>query len=362
MEPYLPKDLPINNLNILSKLSLIIEASNNLARYDEKLKMLPNPKIFLSPLQHKEAVKSSQIEGTQTTFDQVLKSEADIDSNIRDSDLKEVLNYRRAMEYAINNLNSRPLSLNMLKQVHSILLEDVRGNDRVRGNFRKEQVWIGPEGCLQEEAKYVPPIWEKVIPLLTNWENYIHTNDINPLVQTAIMHAQFELIHPFVDGNGRVGRILLPLYMYQKALISEPMFYLSGYLEKNREKYVSSLSKISVSEDWDTWIEFFLIAVNEQAKENLNSVNQIMDLYQKTKDNILITRSRYQTLMLDALFMFPFFTSTRFSTASKISDRRTAIRIVNKLEELGIIQKITKKSGSRPAMYIFPKLYEILRK
>ena len=140
MEPYLPKDLPINNLNILSKLSLIIEASNNLARYDEKLKMLPNPKIFLSPLQQKEAVKSSQIEGTQTTFDQVLKSEADIDSNIKDSDLKEVLNYRRAMEYAINNLNSRPLSLNMLKQVHSILLEDVRGNDRVRGNFRKEQV------------------------------------------------------------------------------------------------------------------------------------------------------------------------------------------------------------------------------
>lgn len=361
MNPYSPQRLPINKIDVLSKLNLIIDATSNLVRYDEKLKVLPNPNIFLSPLQKKEAVKSSQIEGTRTTLDEVLQSEADLNAEVEDQELMEVFNYRDAMNTSIEELNNRPLNLNLVKNIHSILLDNVRGNDRGRGEFRREQVWIGAQGTTQNEAEYVPPVWEEVEELLDNWEKYIHTDNMNPLVQTAVMHAQFEIIHPFVDGNGRVGRILIPLYLHQKGLISQPMFYLSGYLEENREYYIAALSKISLDGNWDTWIDFFLRAVNEQAKMNLASVNGILALYERTKHQLLDTRSPYQTAILDALFMFPFFTSTRLANAANIDDTRTAIRIIKKLEQLDIVKKISEKVGSKPAMYVFPELYTILR-
>lgn len=361
MTPYIPKALPVEEIDLVSRLNLIVEASNNLVRYDEKLKTLTNPTIFLSPLHKKEAVKSSQIEGTQATLDEVLRSEADVNIKVENNDLKEVLNYRDAMRFAMENLEQKPLNLNTIKRIQEILLTNVRGADRSRGEFRREQVWIGPKGCSQDEADYVPPTWENVRPLLDNWEKYIHTNEMNPIIQTAIMHAQFEMIHPFVDGNGRVGRILIPIYLYQKSLISEPMFYLSDYLEENREEYVNSLSRISNYNDWNSWIDFFLTAVNEQAQRNLRSVNDIRELRDATKDKLVETRSPYQTRILDALFMFPFFTSTRFAQAAKISNRRTAIRIINKLEEMELIYQIEEKSGSSPAMYMFPQLANLIK-
>lgn len=359
MKAYTPLSLPIKNIDLSNKLDLIVEANNNLVRYDEKLKTLPNANIFLSPLQHKEAIRSSQIEGTQATLDDILKSEADINAHIEDHDTKEVFNYRDAMRYSIEELKKKPLNLNMIKNIQGLLLKNVRGSDKGRGEFRREQVWIGPKGCSIEEADYIPPKWQNLKELLDNWERYLHLKDKTSLVQTAIIHAQFEMIHPFVDGNGRVGRILIPLYLYQRETISEPMFYISGYLEKHRDEYMTSLARISKYEDWDRWINFFLEAVNEQAKENLNTVNQIVTLYEETKETLLNTKSPYQTVILDTLFMYPLFASNRFANNSKMSGR-TALRLINKLEELNIIKTLIEKSGNKPAIYIFPKLYEIL--
>ena len=260
MKPYIPDTLPLQNIDWVKFVNLIGKANAELARYDGILQGIINPHVLLSPLTTKEAVLSSRIEGTQASLVEVFEFEASKQADIqteKQKDIQEIINYRKSMGIAVNWLAKKPITINMIKEVHSILLDSVRGKDKGRGRFRTVQNWIGRPGTSIEQAEYVPPEPMRIMEFLSNFEKYIHYEEKDILVQLAIVHAQFEIIHPFVDGNGRVGRILIPLFLYEKRLLSLPMFYISEYFETNRDEYYDRLKAITSEKRWEEWIEFF---------------------------------------------------------------------------------------------------------
>ncbi len=361
-KPYKPMPLPLDCIDWGSHVSLIAQANAALARYDGILEAMVNPALLLSPLTTQEAVLSSRIEGTQATLEEVLEFEVDPKRKIEPdkyADIQEIINYRRAMQRAVELLKERPLCLNLIRELHSILLDSVRGASKARGEFRRIQNWIGPPGCSIEEATFVPPSPDMLPDALDNWEKYLHFDEKERLVQLAVIKAQFELIHPFIDGNGRIGRMLVPLFLYEKKLLSRPMFYLSAYLERNRELYYQKLNAISEKNDWDGWIQFFLRAITEQAKENTRKARAILELYEEMKQKVPeITRSRYAVQAIDALFARPLFSTRDFMELSKIP-KISAFRILNELKESGIIQVLQEGKGSRGSIMIFGKVIEI---
>ncbi len=268
MKPYIPQIMPLNQLDWSSLVGLIGTANAALARYDGILQGIVNLDVLMSPLTTQEAVVSSKIEGTIATLEDVLEFEASPPKELSEKEMtiQEIVNYRSAMRFAVDKLRTLPITLNLIKETHSILMKGVRGRDKGRGQFRMVQNWIGiRKNAPMEDATFVPPEPRLLKDSLSNLEKYINYTEKDPLVQLAIVHAQFELIHPFVDGNGRVGRILIPLFLYEKRLLPSPMFYLSEYLEAHREIYYEQLQTISVTGDWSEWITFFLTAITEQA-------------------------------------------------------------------------------------------------
>lgn len=269
MRPYEPVSLPLSSLDYKRLLPLVAQANASLARYDSLLQGIPNAEVMLSPLTMQEAVLSSRIEGTQATVDEVLEHEAGLRKGGEQlNDIQEVSNYRVALLRGREHLKVYPIRLAFVRELHRILLNSVRRQDKMPGEFRKDQNWIGLPGCPIEEATFVPPDPLQLNGYLEEWECYLELDDIDFLLQTAVMHAQFELLHPFKDGNGRIGRILIPLFLFQKQIISQPMFYLSEYLEKHRSRYYARLRAISQNGDWNGWIAFFLQAVIDQAHQN----------------------------------------------------------------------------------------------
>jgi len=239
----------------------------------------------------------------------------------------------------------------------------VRGQDKTPGEFRKEQNWIGKIGCTLEQATFVPPNPLVLPDYLQAWENYLDSNDIDFLLQTAVVHAQFELLHPFKDGNGRIGRILIPLFLYQKRVLSQPMFYLSEYLEQHREPYYERLKAISSNGDWNGWIEFFLQAIHAQAIQNSQKVQLIKQLYDEMKLSIQqATRSQYTVHLLDAIFNKPIFRLTDL-TAQLQRDfgihEKTASDLFRKIKEAGILKELAKGSGRRSSTLCFPRLLNL---
>ena len=232
MKPYIPESLPLTNLDHGRLIRLIGPANAALARYDGLLQSVINPSVMLSLLTTQEAVLSSKIEGTQATVDEVLEYEAGIEFDPEKvKDIQEVVNYRTALTLAKETLTQRPLNLALLRQMHGTLMSSVRGADKSPGQFRVHQNWIGPSGCTIEQATFVPPAPLQLLDHLEAFERYLAGDDVDPLIQVAVVHAQFELLHPFNDGNGRVGRLLIPLFLFQKRALASPMFYLSEYLE-----------------------------------------------------------------------------------------------------------------------------------
>jgi Fic family protein len=362
VKPYEPKQLPLDSIDWPAHVTLIGQANAALARYDGMLLSIVNPSVLLSPLTTQEAVLSSRIEGTQASMEEVLQFEADsrqqVDPSLR-ADIQEILNYRRAMAEAVSDLEARPFSLNLLKQLHATLLDSVRGRDQSPGRFRRVQNYVAPPGEPIERATYVPPVWQQVEPAMDNWERYFHADEKDPLVQLAIAKAQFELIHPFQDGNGRLGRMLVPIFLFEKALLSSPMFYLSAYLEEHRETYFLRLRAISEKDDWNGWVAFFLAALVEQAQSNSVKTRKIMALYEQMKAEIPeILRSRYSVQVIDALFDRPVFQATDFSSRSGIS-RATALRILKRLKENRIVGELRPQQGRRAAVMVFAELLRI---
>ncbi|MBF0155116.1 MAG: Fic family protein [Magnetococcales bacterium] len=357
MIPYIPQSLPRPDLDygrIIRKVGL---ANAALARYDGLLQSVINPSIMLSPLTNREAVLSSKIEGTQATVDEVLGYEAGIDfGGEKAQDIQEIVNYRKALVLATEALADRPLTLSLVCQMHALLMDSVRGANKTPGQFRVEQNWIGAAGCTMEQATFVPPSPLQLRDHLEAWELYLAADDFDPLVQVAIVHAQFELIHPFKDGNGRIGRLLIPLFLFQKRTLASPMFYLSDYLESHRDLYYARLRGISQEKDWESWIEFFLEAIMEQAHTNSNKVREILALYEQMKHRIMeLTRSKHAMRILDTLFDRPIFQSNDFIQRSGIP-KKTALPFLHHLREVGILQPLQEQSGRRPAILAFRDL------
>ncbi len=358
-KPFKPDDLPLTKLDWMSFVDLIGPAHDAVARFDGLLQSIPNPAVLLSPLTTKEAVLSSKIEGTQATMQEVLEYEADPQETKRTQDIKEVLNYRKAMGKATQGLESIGFTLRLMKDMHEILLTNVRGEEKDIGNFRKHDVYIGSPGN-PDGARYVPPHWQDLDLHLKNFEQYVNTKEKDVIVQLAIVHAQFEIIHPFGDGNGRMGRIILPLFLNFKNVLSTPMLYLSEYFELHRDEYYEKLQNISDKNEWEEWIKYFLKAVIEQSKINIGKAKKIQELYEVKKIKVRdLTNSKYSINALDCIFHMPVFNTLQFRKTSKIPQGNVG-RILNVLVEGGVLKILQQGSGQRPTVYIFPKLLDIV--
>jgi Fic family protein len=362
MEPYTPDALPLPNLDYGQLITLVGEANSKLAEYSGLLQGIVNPAVMLSPLIQQEAVLSSKIEGTQATVEEVLEREAGqkFDSR-KNEDINEILNYRKALMLSQDYLkDGRPISLSLLLQLHGILLDSVRGQNKSPGQFRKEQNWIGRSNCSIEQAIFVPPNPLQLPSHLEAWEHYLKHSDFDVLAQAAIVHAQFELLHPFKDGNGRIGRLLIPLFLFSKQRLSSPMFYLSDYLESHRDEYYQRLSAISQQGDWTGWIKFFLSGISKQAETNLRRVRRIMALYEDTKAWIReTTHSQHTTLLLDGIFDRPIFSTSDFAKWTGIQ-RQTLHGLLRQLvQDDGPLIVIKEGQGSRASIYAFPELLNI---
>jgi len=356
---YTPKNLPIQNIKWEKFVHLIGKANVEIGRFDALLQSIPNPSVLLSPLTTNEAVLSSRIEGTQATLKEVLEFEANPQKETKKyEDIQEVINYRKALKAAVDEMEKFSLSTRVIKKAHEILLQGVRGENKDRGNFRRQQVFIGKPGASIEQAIYIPPSAEKIDELMSDLAKYIHMEEKDLIVQMAIIHAQFEMVHPFMDGNGRVGRMIMPLFLYFKKAIFYPSFYLSEYLESHRDEYYKALLDISENNNWEGWIIFFLQAVIEQSKENIAKAKEIMNLYEQKKQRITeITKSQFSIRILDALFVMPIFQSQDFIKISRIP-KASAFRYIGILEKNGVISSDKKRKNK---LYFFNKLLDIVK-
>ncbi len=361
MTSYVPDTLPLTDLDYRLLLPLVGQANAALARYDGLLQGIPNPAVMLSPLTTQEAVLSSKIEGTQATVDEVLQQEAGLlQEGEKYKDIQEISNYRLALFKAREYLRDYPIRLAFVRELHRILMSSVRGQDKNPGEFRRDQNWIGRQGCTIEQASFVPPNPLQLPDFLQAWERYLDSDDVDFLIQTAVVHAQFELLHPFKDGNGRIGRILIPLFLYQKRALSQPMFYLSEYLETHRDEYYARLKAISAEQGWDGWIAFFLRATIAQAGQNTTRVVAIKALYDEMKIAIQeTTHSQYSVHLLDAIFSKPVFRTSDLAqrlTADYGIHEKTAPALLRQLKAAGILRELQAGSGRRAATFCFPRL------
>ena len=362
-KPIIPEKLPIREIKWEPLIPLMGQANRAISLYDGILHSLPNAEILLSPLTTQEAVLSSRIEGTQATLGDVFRLEAGVEpeEEATRQDIGEIMNYRMALYSADEELKTRPFTLNLLLKLHDILLNSVRGRNKGRGRFRTDQNWIGPPNCKIEDAEFVPPDPMQVMELMDNWEKYYHLERPDPLVQLAVIHAQFEIIHPFLDGNGRLGRILIPLFLFEKRIVAKPMFYISQYLEEHRDEYAGSLRAIGQEADgWNKWIMFFLRALAEQAKQNTETARAIKDLYEKLKGTVLERmHSAYSVPVLDALFARPIIRSTDLKGKTGMPTAPMIILLLERFEQEGILKIIQEGSGRRPYVFAFPELINL---
>ena len=364
MEPYLPDTLPIDLSGLYGTdlINLLSSASAELSKYNG---IMTNPgldpAIFLSPMETKEAVLSSKIEGTMTTLDDVLRFDADVFTGNKEGDIIEVLNYRTAMRDAKRWIEKGyPINQTVICEIQKTLLQGVRGQNKRPGEIRKEQVWIGTRNSSIENAQYVPPAPTNVPNFLENLFAYMNLNDQEPLIQTAIMHAQFEIIHPFMDGNGRTGRILIPLFLWSKNRLDSPMFYISEYLETNRDEYTKHLRGITEHKNWKDWIIFFLQAIRVQASGNSDKALKIISLYEKYKE-LLYSVSNVQNCLrgLDILFRMPVFSAVQFRNAAGMT-HQTSGRVLTAYKQIGLVRTISPASGRTPELLVFPELYRLI--
>ena len=306
---------------------------------------LPNPHLLIRPFVRREAVLSSRIEGTQASLSDLFLFEA-APATPRAPDVLEVRNYVRALELGL--VSELPVSLRMIRQLHETLMMGTRGRNRAPGEFRRAQNWIGPEGRPMEEATYVPPRPPEMLRALNEFEAFLHQpSPLPPLIRLAMIHYQFEAIHPFLDGNGRVGRLLVPLLMCREELLPKPLLYLSAYLEQRRQQYYDLLSAVSFHGAWSEWIAFFLEGVETQSKDALWRTEELLSLWRDYRSRFESPRtSALLPRLVDALFETPAIT---IPTAARYLDvtPRTANLHMRKLEEAGIVAEVTDRPRNK---------------
>ncbi|MCK4357472.1 MAG: Fic family protein [Candidatus Cloacimonetes bacterium] len=341
---------------------LLSNADRTLARLDGVTTVLPNPDLFITMCIKKEALLSSQIEGTQASLEGVLEFEANLKPKEDINEVKEVINYIKAMNYGIERIKEFPISLRLIKELHKVLIKGTRGAHRDPGEFRKTQNWIGPIGAFLKEAVFVPPPSNMVLELMGDMEKFIHRKDnIPPLIKIALIHSQFETIHPFLDGNGRIGRLLITFYLYLEQILSKPLLYLSYYLKKKREKYYSFLMDVRLKGDWESWLKFFLQGVIEVSEEATNTAKEIIGLKEILTKKLFVGKitSIYAVSLLDMLFHKPLISVNDIINELNIY-KQTANDLIKKFEKIGILQEITGKQRYRK--YLFSNYIEIIKR
>lgn len=358
--PYEPSSLPPIDLDLSNFFDESLKAIEAISRYDGILHNMLNPDLILATLTPREAVLSSKIEGTFATLEEVMIYDSQSSPNKEAShedknDVREVYNYMLAMRQAIIELKKKPFCVNTMCALHRTLLTGTRGQDKRPGEIRTTQNLVRTEF-----GRFTPPDPTRVRNSLDEWEKYLHTTTPNWLIQLALLKAQFELIHPFLDGNGRIGRMLVPLILYSKRYIKSPIFYISDYLTRNEGAYYESLNHISRNNDWGGWIKFFLLAVAEQSKMNSNKAISINELYAETKSFVdRAAPSKHSIRVVDTLFSNSYFDTNYFVSKSKIP-RSRAYELLDRLIDNGILEVWRPAAGSRTAIYMFPKLFSII--
>lgn len=324
----------------LSRADQALSELSGLGRY------LPNPHILIAPYVKLEAVLSSRIEGTRTNMDELLRDEIENKGGQSgDEDVREVRNYVAALEHGIERLTELPLSLRLVRELHARLMQGVRGDRAAPGEFRRSQNWIGRAGSTIMTATYVPPPPQEMMETLGAWEHFLHERETLPdLVQCALMHEQFEAIHPFLDGNGRVGRLLITLFLIERGRLSQPLLYLSEYIERHRQDYYKLLQRIRTHGDWHGWLVFFLAGVAETATRAVAQAGRLMDLREEYRARLKAAPRALE--LLDELFTNPYITVARAAAALKVSNP-TARQAVAALERAGMLEEVSGRTWGK---------------
>lgn len=337
----LPPDPPLEMDAQLAR--LLSEADLTLGRLDGATMMLPNPDLFVAMYVRREAVLSSRIEGTQASLTDVLQFEAGDDGEIeRVRDVAEVVNYVRAMNYGLRRLQHLPLSLRLLREIHGELMQGVRGEESTPGEFRQSQNWIGPRGCTLQTARFVPPPRHELMRVLGEWEIFLHASTEPVLITAALAHAQFETIHPFLDGNGRVGRLLITLLLYERGVLARPLLYLSLFLKRNQTEYYDRLQAVREKGDWEAWVRFFLEGVRSSAGESTETMRQVLTLREDDRARLAGEGKASGNLLraLDHLFAQPVTTPQLLASSLSIT-YAAANNIISRLVDLGLLAEMT---------------------
>ena len=354
---FVPNPLP-PALNWSSKLiRALSDADRLIGRLAGEGAQLPNPHVLIRPFLRREAVLSSRIEGTQATLGELLAAEAGAAVERSPEDLREVGNCVVALEYGIKRLKSLPLSLRLVRELHARLMRGVRGGQVTPGEFRRTQNWIGPPGCTLMNATYVPPPPDELMASLGDWEKALRRTELPPLIHVALIHSQFEAIHPFLDGNGRVGRLLITLLLIERSVLPAPLLYLSAFFEATRREYYDRLLGVTQRSEWEPWLEYFLNGVARQSEDAVGRSQRINRLIAKWRRSIVGASSRNTLLVLDLVAENPFITAKRAAERLKIAFT-TAQRAIDRLQKAGALVQTTE--GRRDRVYCARELLDIL--
>ena len=357
---FLPNKLPPEPTILMDNemIWLLSEADRKLGRLDGITQILPNPDLFVAMYVKKEAVLSSQIEGTQASFVDLFESGK---MSTTGSPVTDVVNYVAAMNYGLQRLNEFPLSLRLIRDIHGILLQSGRGAFSNPSEFRTTQNWIGPAGCTLENAAFVPPAVPDMMQALGDLELFFYDeSDIPPLIKIALIHAQFETIHPFADGNGRMGRLLITFWLCQQKILSEPLLYLSYYFKQNRTEYYDRLMNIRLKGQWEEWIKFFLKGVAYVADESTRTAKEILKLREHYIEVCYMERNSNAVKLLEQLFYKPVITKKE-ATAMLGTSTPTANALVDDFEERDILLDID-PTRQRNKRYAFSSYLAILQR
>jgi Fic family protein len=328
--------------------SQLSEADRALSELAGIARTLPNPHLLIGPFIRREAVLSSRIEGTQAGLSDLLFFEASQLRNPQTPDVVEVANYVNALEYGLARLENLPLSLRLIREMHERLMKGVRGENLTPGEFRRSQNWIGPPGCALMDATFVPPPVDEMTKALGEFEKYLHAPPtFPPLVRSALIHYQFEAIHPFLDGNGRIGRLLLTLLLCREKLLPQPLLYLSAFFERNRQDYYRLLLSVSQAGNWIEWIRYFLRGIAEQSRDVVKRAHRLMELRETYRTKLQEARASALLLQLvDQLFSVPAITIAGLTKSLKVTARSAQLN-VDKLIAAGILREVTGRERNR---------------
>lgn len=349
----LPPEIEWNN-QIVSALSRADFLLGKLAREGNKL---PNPHLLIRPFITREAVLSSKIEGTQATIGEILAHNAGVEVKHALDDLTEVQNYIVALDYGLKRLNELPLSLRLIKEIHEHLMQGVRGSHATPGEFRRSQNWIGLPGCTLNTAKFVPPPVDHLMDCLGDFENFLHDRQLPPLIHIALCHYQFEAIHPFLDGNGRVGRLLVMLLLIEQTMLPSPLLYLSAFFEATRDEYYKQLYSLSSKGTWNEWLIYFLNGVAVQSEDVLSRAERINELLKKWRLQVAGYSSNVPIEIVEHCAVNPYLTVNKISDELDIA-YSTAQRGVQKLEAAQIIKQVD--DSKRDRVYCATEILDIL--